>query len=330
MDPDRTGGAGMKAVRVHQIGGPEMMVVDEIPDPSPRPGEVVVRLAAAGVNFIEVYHRTGLYAQQLPLTLGAEGAGEVVAIGEGVDSVRVGQHVGSVNFAGTYAHLTTAPAARVVPVPDGVSDEVAAAALLQGMTAHYLLHDSYPVKVGDTVLVHAAAGGMGLLLTQLATRMGVRVLGTASTPQKADLARAAGAADVFGYDDLAEHVRAATGGVGVAAVYDGVGATTFAGSLASLRQHGVLVSYGQASGKVPPVDVAQLLAAGSVYLTRPTLGHFITTPADLTRRADDVMAWIGNGSLDIRVGGRYALQDAAQAHIDLESRRTSGKLILVP
>jgi NADPH2:quinone reductase len=320
----------MKAVRVHDHGGVEALVVEDVPVPTPGPGQVLVRLAAAGVNFVDTYHRSGHYPMSLPLTLGSEGAGEVVAVGDGVDSVSVGAHVGSTNFAGAYAQFATVPANRVVLIPHGVADELAAAALLQGMTAHYLLHDSYPVKVGDTVLVHAAAGGMGLLLTQLATRMGVHVIGTASTPAKAELARGAGAVDVFDYDGVADNVRALTGGAGVAAVYDGVGASTFDASLASVRRHGVLVVYGAASGPVPPVDVQRLAATGSIYLTRPTIADFIATPADLARRASDVLRWVADGSLDIRIGGRYALADAAQAHDDLEARRTTGKLLLIP
>jgi NADPH:quinone reductase len=320
----------MKAVRVHVHGGVDALVLDDVPEPRPGPGEVLVRLAAAGVNFIDTYHRSGQYRADLPITLGAEGAGEVVAVGNGVADISVGQHVGSTSFAGAYAELATAPAERVVPIPDGIADATAAAALLQGMTAHYLLRDSYPVKAGDTVLVHAAAGGMGLLLTQLASRSGARVIGTVSTSEKAELARGAGAAEVLDYDGVADNVRALTGGEGVAAVYDGVGASTFDESLASVRRHGVLVVYGAASGPVPPVDVQRLSAAGSIYLTRPTLAHFIVTPADLARRAGDVLRWVADGSLDIRIGGRYPLADAARAHADLEARRTTGKLVLIP
>jgi NADPH2:quinone reductase len=320
----------MRAVRVHEHGGADVLTLDDVPEPDPGPGEVLVRLAATGVNFIDTYHRSGQYRADLPITLGSEGAGEVVAVGDGVEGISVGQHVGSTNLAGAYAELATAPAERVVPIPHGVADETAAAALLQGMTAHYLLHDSYPVKPGDTVLVHAAAGGMGLLLTQLASRMGVRVIGTVSTPEKAELARIAGADEVFDYEGIAANVRALTGGEGVAAVYDGVGASTFDASLASVRRHGVLVVYGAASGPVPPVDVQRLSAAGSIYLTRPTLVHFIATAADLARRGGDVLRWVAEGSLDIRIGGRYALADAARAHADLEARRTTGKLVLIP
>ena len=320
----------MRAVRVHEHGGVDVLTLDDVPAPHPGPGEVLVRLAATGVNFIDTYHRSGQYRADLPITLGSEGAGEVVAVGDGVEGVSVGQHVGSTNFAGAYAELAITRADRVVPIPPGVADETAAAALLQGMTAHYLLHDSYPVKAGDTVLVHAAAGGMGLLLTQLASRMGARVIGTVSTPEKAELARIAGADEILDYEGIAAKVRTLTGGEGVAAVYDGVGASTFDASLASVRRHGVLVVYGAASGPVPPVDVQRLSAAGSIYLTRPTLVHFIATPADLARRGGDVLRWVGDGSLDIRIGGRYALADAARAHADLEARRTTGKLVLIP
>ncbi|HKD98464.1 MAG TPA: quinone oxidoreductase [Micromonosporaceae bacterium] len=320
----------MKAVRIHQTGGPEAMVVDELPDPVPGPGEVLVRLAATGVNFVDTYNRTGHYPRPTPFTLGTEGAGEVVAVGDGVTAVHVGDHVASTNLTGAYAELSTAPADRVVGVPDGVDDEIAAASMLQGMTAHYLLHDSYPVKQGDTVLVTAAAGGMGLLLTQLASRMGVRVIATVSTPEKAELARAAGADEVLDYDDIAAKVRAATGGEGVAAVYDGVGRSTFDASLASLRPHGTLVSYGSASGPVPPFDIGRLAPAGSLYVTRPTLQTFIATPDDLARRAADVLGWVADGVLDIRVGGRYPLAEARRAHEDLEGRRTTGKLLLIP
>jgi NADPH2:quinone reductase len=306
------------------------MSVEEVADPVPGAGQVLVRLAAAGVNYIDTYHRSGLYPMPMPMTLGAEGAGEVVAVGEGVDGIAVGQHVGSTNFAGAYAEYALVPAERVVPVPPGVDDEIAAAALLQGMTAHYLLHDVYPAKTGDTVLVHAAAGGMGLLLTQLATHLGARVIGTASTEAKAGLAREAGAAEVLDYTDVAERVRALTGGQGVAAVYDGVGAATFDASLASLRPRGMLAVFGNASGAVPPVDPLRLTAAGSVFLTRPTLVNYIATRGELDRRAGDVLRWIADGTWSIHIGGRYRLASAGQAHEDLQARRTTGKLLLIP
>ncbi|MEJ3749880.1 quinone oxidoreductase [Actinomycetes bacterium KLBMP 9797] len=320
----------MEAIRVEKHGGPEVLVPAQVPTPAPGPGQVLVKLAATGVNYIEIYQRTGLYQVPMPLTPGAEGAGTVVAVGEGVTTPAVGDRVASTNFAGAYAEFALAPADRTVPVPDGVSDDVAAAALLQGMTAHYLLFDSYPVKSGDAVLVHAAAGGMGLLLTQLATRLGARVIGTVSTSEKEKLARQAGAAEVIGYDDVAAQVRELTGGAGVAAVYDGVGKSTFDGSLASLRMRGTLVLYGQASGPVPPMDPQRLQAAGSAFLTRPTLQHHIVTRDELLRRAGDVYGWVADGSLSVRIGGRYPLAEARRAQEDLAARRTTGKLLLMP
>jgi NADPH:quinone reductase len=320
----------MKAVRVHEAGGPEVLRLDDVPQPEPGPGQVLIRLAAAGVNFVEIYHRTGLYPMPKPLTLGAEGAGEIVTVGAGVDPARIGDRVASVNLNGSYAEFATAMADRVAGIPDGVDDITAAGTLLQGITAHYLLHDSYPAAEGDTVLIHAGAGGMGLLLTQMATRMGVRVISTASTPEKAELSRAAGAAEVLGYDNVAERVRELTGGAGVAAVYDGVGKSTFDTSLASLRRHGVLVTFGNASGPVEPVDPMRLTAAGSVYLIRPSLGHYIVTAEEFAERSEAVFALVADGTLDIRIGGRYPLADAARAHQDLAGRRTTGKLVLVP
>lgn len=311
-------------------GGPEVLAPARVPTPEPGPGQVLVRLAAAGVNYVEIYQRSGLYPARLPLTPGGEGAGTVVAVGAGVTTTTVGDRVASTNFAGSYAEYALAPADRVVPVPDGVPDELAAAALLQGMTAHYLLFDTYPVRPGDTVLVHAAAGGMGLLLTQLATRLGVRVIGTVSTEEKGKLARQAGAAEVIGYEGVADKVRDLTGGAGVAVAYDGVGRSTFDGSLASLRTRGTLVLYGQSSGPVPPFDPQRLQAAGSAFLTRPTLNHYIVTRDELLRRASDVYGWVADGSLSVRVGGRYPLVAARRAHEDLAARRTTGKLLLLP
>jgi NADPH2:quinone reductase len=321
----------MKAIQVKQHGGPEVLTLSDVETPVPGPGEALVEIAAAGINFVDVYLRTGLYPTRLPMVLGSEGAGTVTAVGPDVTEVRIGDRVASTNLAGSYAQFALAPAQRLVPVPDSLSDQIAAAALLQGMTAHYLLFDSYRVKAGDTVLVHAAAGGMGLLLTQLATKLGARVIGTVSTLEKAALASDAGAAEVLvGYTDVAAQVRRLTGGEGVPAAYDGVGKTTFDESLASLRLHGVLVLYGQSSGPVPPFDLNRLNSGGSLYVTRPTLAHFVTTREELRRRAGDVLDWIADGSLNIRIGGRYQLEDAAQAHRDLESRRTTGKLILIP
>jgi NADPH:quinone reductase len=323
----------MDAIVVRAHGGPEQLVLADVPVPEPGPGHVRVGLTAVGVNYIDVYVRNGYYPWPLPRTPGAEGAGVVTAVGPDVTSVRVGDRVASVNLEGAYAQQSLVAADRVVSIPEQVSDELAAAALLQGLTAHYLLHDSYPVRPGDPVLVHAAAGGMGLLLTQIATRLGARVIGTVSTEEKARLARAAGAVEVIRYGgadvDVAAEVRRLTGGTGVAAVYDGVGKDTFEASLAALRIRGTLVLFGAASGPVPPFDPQRLQHAGSLMLTRPTLSHFIADPAELSRRADDLFAWIAD-VLDIRIHERYPLAEAARAHTDLESRRTTGKLLLVP
>ena len=318
----------MRAIQVSETGGPGVLTPVEIATPEPGPGQVLVRLAATGVNFIDTYHRSGLYPMRLPLVPGSEGAGEVVAVGTGVDGVRIGDRVGSTNFVGAYAEYALVSADRTVPLPDGLDAEQAAAVLLQGMTAHYLLFDSYPVRAGDTVLVHAGAGGMGLLLIQLATALGARVITTVSTPEKAALARAAGAVEVLGYADVPGKVLELTGGEGVAAVYDGVGRSTFDSSLASLRLHGVLVLFGYASGPVPPFDINRL-QTGSYMLTRPTLAHFIVTHEDLARRAGYILDRVADGSLHVRIGQRYPLAEAARAHEDLESRRTTGKQLLV-
>lgn len=322
----------MQAIQVSRYGGPEVLVPIDLPVPAPGPGEVRVELAATGVNFIEIYQRTGRYPGALPFVPGGEGAGVVSAVGPGVDAVRVGDRVASVNLSGAYAAQAIVPADRAVAVPDGIDVEIAAAALLQGLTAHYLLFDSYPVRRGDTVLVHAAAGGMGLLLTQLATSLGARVIGTVSTSAKEELARAAGAAEVIRYTerDVVAEVHRITGGAGVAAVYDGVGRDTFDASLASLRPRGMLVLYGAASGPVPPVDPMRLHDAGSLFLTRPTLGHHIAEIGELRRRSRDLFGRLADGSLAIRVHDRYPLAEARRAHTDLEGRRTAGKLLLVP
>jgi NADPH2:quinone reductase len=268
----------------------------------------------------------------LPFIPGSEGAGTVAALGEGVTGVAVGARVGWASAPGAYAEYAAVPAERTVLLPDVVADDVAAAALLQAMTAHYLAFDTFPVGPRQTVLVHAAAGGTGLLLTQLATRLGARVIGTTSTEEKAALARSAGAAEVIRYDqgDIAEQVRGLTGGEGVHVVYDGVGRATFEASLASLRPRGVLVLFGASSGQPPPFDLARLGTAGSLYVTRPSLGHHIADRAGLTHRANQVLSWVGDGSLTIRIGQRYPLADARQAHEDLQSRRTTGKLLLLP
>jgi NADPH:quinone reductase len=320
----------MKAIQVNEHGGPEVLTLAEVPEPKPGLGQVLVEIAAAGVNFVDVYHRTGLYPMPVPLVPGGEGAGRVVAVGPGVDAGLVGQRVVSTDFSGAYAQYALAPADRLVPVPETLSDDVAAAVFLQGLTAHYLTHDCYRLRPEDTVLAHATAGGVGLLLTQIATRLGARVIGTVSTPEKEKLARDAGATYVIGYDHVPEEVRRLTDGHGVPAVYDGVGQATFEGSLACLRPRGIMVLYGQSSGPVPPFDLGRLSRLGSLSITRPTLAHFVATREELIRRADDVLGWVAGGTLSVHIGGRYPLAEAATAHADLQSRRTTGKLLLIP
>jgi NADPH:quinone reductase len=320
----------MQIIRVTEYGDPEVLASTEVDRPEPGPGQVLIRLAATGVNFVDVYNRTGFYRQPLPFTPGTEGAGTVVAVGPDVRAVKAGDRVASNDLLGSYAEFALAPANRVIPVPEEIADDIAAASLLQGMTAHYLVLDTYRVQPGDTVLVHAAAGGMGLLLTQLATWRGARVIGTVSTSEKEKLARQAGAAEVIPYDDVAGQVRRLTGGEGVAVVYDGIGQSTFDASLASLRPRGILVLYGQASGPVPPFDLARLQNEGSLYVTRPTLRHHVAQDSELRRRASEVYGWVAGGTLRITVGGRYPLAEARRAHQDLAARRTTGKLLLVP
>ncbi|MFP5335492.1 MAG: quinone oxidoreductase family protein [Actinomycetes bacterium] len=322
----------MKAVVVNRTGGPEVLEVADRPTPDPGPGQVLVDVAAAGVNFIDIYFRSGAYPAPTPFVLGSEGAGRVSAVGPDVDGVAIGDRVAWAMVTGAgYAEQVLVPADRLVPVPDSVDDQTAAASMLQGMTAHYLTRSTYPVQPGDDVLVHAAAGGMGLLLTQLVTLAGGRVIGTTSTPEKADLAREAGAAEVLvGTVDVAAEVRRLTDGRGVAVVYDGVGATTFDASLASLRRRGMMVLYGAASGPVPPFDPQTLNAKGSLFLTRPSLAHYIETREELLERAGDVLGLVASGRLAVRVGGRYGLDQAGRAHADLAARRTTGKLLVVP
>jgi NADPH:quinone reductase len=323
----------MRAIQITETGGPEVLRLTELPDPSPGPGELLVELAAAGVNYIDTYHRSGAYPVPLPFIPGSEGAGTVTTVGPDVSDVAVGDQVAWAGSPGSYAELAVVPADQAVPVPQGVDIEIAAGCLLQGMTAHYLVVSVHAVQPGETVLIHAAAGGMGLLLTQLATARGGRVIATVSTAEKERLAREAGAAEVIRYtevDDLAGEVRRLTGGDGVAAVYDGVGATTFDASLASLRRRGMLALFGAASGPVPPVDAQRLNSAGSVFLTRPKLADYVATRKELTWRAGEVFHAILDGSLRISIGGRYPLTDAGRAHQDLQSRRTTGKLLLLP
>lgn len=321
----------MRAIEVTRFGEPDVLVPAELPDPSPGPGELLVGTDAIGVNYIDTYFRTGMYATELPYVPGSEGSGRVVALGPGVTEFRVGDRVCWAAAPGSYAELVVVPEAVAVPVPDGVPAAQAASALLQGMTAHYLLESTYPAQPGDTVLMHAGAGGVGLILTQLASAKGVRVITTVSTDEKESLSRGAGAAEVLRYgDDLADRVRELTGGEGVAAVYDGVGAATFDASLASLRVRGTLALFGAASGPVPPFDPQRLNAAGSLFLTRPTLVHHTRDREELLWRSGDVFAAITAGDLTIRVASRYPLAEAAQAHRDLESRRTTGSIVLEP
>ena len=322
----------MKAIRVHQTGGPEVLQLDDVPTPTAGDGMALVETAAIGVNFIDVYFRTGLYKAPLPLTLGMEGAGTVRAIGDGVTEVAVGDRVAWVGIPGAYAEMAVVPASRLITLPEKLSFEDGAAAMLQGMTAHYLAVSTYPLKAGDACLVHAAAGGVGLLLCQVAKRRGAQVIGTVSTEEKAALARAAGADHVILYtkEDFVSGVRNATGGAGVSVVYDGVGVTTFEKGLDCLRPRGLMALFGQSSGPVPPFDLAQLNTKGSLYVTRPTLFHYIMARDELMQRAGDVLGWIAAGELKLTIGGRYPLARAADAHRALEGRRTTGKVLLVP
>ncbi|TNC23016.1 quinone oxidoreductase family protein [Amycolatopsis alkalitolerans] len=320
------------AVQIRRTGGPEVLELTELEVGDPGPGELLVDVAAAGVNYIDTYHRSGLYPMDLPLTPGLEGAGTVAAVGEGVTEFKPGDRVAWQGQLGSYAVRVRVPERIAVPVPDGVPDEVAAALLLQGVTAHYLSRSTYEVKEGDDVLVHAAAGGTGLLLTQLVKSRGGRVIATVSTGEKEKLAREAGADEVIRYDqvDFAEETRRLTGGEGVAVVYDGVGKNTFDGSLASLRIRGMLVLFGAASGPVPPVDPQRLNAGGSLFLTRPTSVHYVRTRDELIWRAGELFQSVVDGALTVRIGHRYPLAEARQAHEDLQGRRTTGKLLLVP
>ena len=324
----------MKAIRVHAPGGIEALRFEDVPEPAPKAGEALVRIEAAGVNFIDVYHRTGLYKANLPATLGQEGAGVVEAVGPGVTDVRPGDRVawaGSGVF-GAYAEKAVVPADRLVHLPEGVSARQGAAAMLQGMTAHYLACSTYPLKPGDVALVHAAAGGVGLLLCQIGKMRGARVLGTTSTPEKAALAREAGAAQTIDYtkEDFAAAARQATGGRGVDVVYDSVGKTTWEKSLDSLARRGMLVLFGNSSGPVPPLDPLILSQKGSLYLTRPTLNHYTVTREDLLARAGEVLDWVRTGRLRLRIAHEFPLRDAAEAHRALEGRTTTGKVLLVP
>ena len=322
----------MRAIVVSELGGPEVMVVTERFDPAVKPGELVVRVAAAGVNFMDIYQRTGIgvYAPRTPYTPGAEGAGTVIAVGSGVTDFAVGDRVAWSTGPGSYAEQVVLSAERAVPVPHGIDLRVAAAVMLQGMTAHYLSHSTFPVKEGDITVVHAAAGGVGLLLTQLIKRRGGVVVATTSTTAKAALAQRAGADYVATYDEFGETARRITEGRGADVVYDSVGKATFDDSLAALRPRGMMVLYGGSSGQVPPFDPQRLNTGGSLYITRPTLAHYVADRAELLWRAGDLFDWIAKGELDVRIGAEYPLADAPRAHEDLAARRTTGKLLLLP
>ena len=322
--------ATMQAVRIHVPGGPEALRVDTVPVPRPDAGQALVRLEVAGVNFIDVYKRTGLYTVPLPATLGEEGAGTVVAVGDGVTQVRAGDRVAWASVLGAYAEYAVVPAAKLVPLPASVSAARGAAVMLQGMTAHYLATSTYPLHEGDWCLVHAAAGGVGRLLVQVARRRGAHVVGTAGSDEKAALARAAGADHVIVYtrEDFVAETRRVTGGRGVQVVYDSVGRTTFLPGLDALAPRGMMVLFGQSSGPVAPLDPQELNRRGSLFLTRPTLGHHVATRDELLGRAGELFAWIARGELDVRVDAELPLAEAAEAHRRLEGRKTTGKLLL--
>jgi len=322
----------MKAVRVHTTGGPEVLQYEDVPAPEPGAGQVVLKIAAAGVNFVDVYQRRGLYPVPLPFTAGQEAAGTVTQVGSGAGDVKLGDCVAYTGVLGAYAELAVVPADRLVPLPEDVSALQAAALMLQGMTAHYLATNTYPLQPGDTCLVHAAAGGVGLLLCQIAKFRGARVIGTVSTAAKAELAREAGADEVILYTerDFEEEVKRLTGGAGVQVVYDSVGQTTFAKGLNCLVRRGMMVLYGQSSGPVAPLDLQVLSQKGSLFATRPTLHHYVVTRAELLARAGEVMTWVRAGRLKLRIGGEFALAQAGEVHRQLEARRTTGKLLLIP
>jgi NADPH2:quinone reductase len=322
----------MKAIQIHETGGPEVLALAELPIPQPGPGQVLIRVEAVGVNFIEIYFRKGTYKAALPLTLGSEAAGTVEELGPGVTGFVAGDAVASVGVLGSYAEYALASAAQLVKVPAGLSMQQAAAAMLQGMTAHYLSHSTWPLKAGETALVHAGAGGVGLLLTQMAARLGARVITTVSTAEKAALSREAGAAEVILYteQDFVEEVKRLTGGKGVDVVYDSVGKTSFEGSLNCLRPRGLLALFGASSGPVPPFDLIQLSSKGSLFVTRPTLWHYVATREELEWRAGDVLGWAAKGELKLRTEHVYPLAEAAQAQTEMEARRTTGKILLEP
>ena len=322
----------MKAIQVSQTGGPEALVLKDVPAPKPKANDAVVQIKAAGVNFIDVYFREGRYAAQVPFVNGQEAAGVVTEVGDDVTEVQPGDRVAYTGVIGSYAEYAAVPANRLVKIPDALNFEQAAAAMLQGMTAHYLSHSTYKLQAGETALIHAAAGGVGLLLVQMAKKIGARVIGTAGTNEKAQLARDAGADECIVYTeaDFETETRRLTDGKGVHVVYDGVGKATFDKDLNVLLPRGYLVLFGGSSGAVPPFDLIKLSQKGSLYITRPTLVSFIATREELDWRATDVLGMIVSGDLNLRIHKEYPLAEAAQAHRDLEGRKTTGKLLLIP
>lgn len=322
----------MRAIQVIKPGGPEALTLVDLPIPTPKPNEAVVKISAAGINFIDVYYREGRYSSPLPFVDGQEAAGVVTAVGDSVKSVKACDRVAYTGVLGAYAEYAAVPADRLVSIPSTVTDQQAAALMLQGMTAHYLLNSTFPLKKGHTALIHAAAGGMGLLLVQMAKNIGARVIGTAGSDEKAKLAREAGADDLIVYtrDDFEVETKRLTDGKGVDVVYDGVGKSTFDKDLNVLRQRGYLVLFGGASGAVPPVDPMVLAQKGSLFLTRPILAHHMATREELEHRASDVFKMVGDGNLKVRMDRTYPLDQVQQAHRDLEGRKTTGKLLLIP
>lgn len=322
----------MKAIQVQKTGGPEVLTLVDLAVPKPKPNEAIVKIAASGVNFIDVYFREGRYPAPLPFVDGQEGAGTITEVGSDVKALKAGDHVAYSNVLGSYAEYAAVPAEKLVKVPSGISDEQAAAAMLQGMTAHYLVHSTYDLKKGETTLIHAAAGGVGLLLVQMARNIGARVIGTAGTEEKAKLAKDAGADEVIIYtkQDFEAETKRLTGNKGVDVIYDGVGKATFEQDLNLLRPRGYLVLFGGSSGAVPPFDPIKLAQKGSLFLTRPSLMHYVLTREELEHRAGDVLNWIAAGKLKLRIVHKYKLADAQQAHKDLEARKTTGKILLIP
>ena len=322
----------MNSIRVHKTGGPEVLRIEELPDPTPGPGELVVNIEAIGVNYLEIYQREGVYPMQRPFTPGSEAAGTIRSLGTGVTEFRVGDRVVSQSMRGAYASRALVAADRAVKIPDGVSTKHAAAVFLQGLTAHYLTSSTFALKHGDSCLVHAAAGGVGLLLCQMAKKRGAFVIGTASTQEKLDLAREAGADETINYTtrDFVTEVKRVTGDAGVAVVYDSVGRTTFEGSLNALRRRGMLALFGQSSGAVSPIDPQILNRKGSLFLTRPTLNDYVATRDELVQRSNELLGWVKDGSLTVRIGAEFPLVRAADAHRALASRKTTGKVVLVP